>query len=146
MSHLQEESPTPHFAWGQDNNTLIEESLGKKTPKSDKDVPKFAKNKEKYKKCKNKESSKSKNKGKTKKKSKEKSKKQHKSSKSKKKKKSSISLPIDQKCENPFDIFLQKKIKLRDDFDKNHSETFLTEKELAFQQFQMNEDADFIDN
>ena len=72
MSHLQEESPTPHFAWGQDNNTLIEESLGKKTPKSDKDVPKFAKNKEKYKKCKNKESSKSKNKGKTKKKVKKK--------------------------------------------------------------------------
>ena len=58
---------------------------------------------------------------------------------------SGLSLPIEQKYENLFDIFLKKKIQLRNDFDQNNSEKFLSEKELAFQQFQMNEDDDSLD-
>ena len=83
---------------------------------------------------------------KNKSKSKEKSKNKHESSASKKKIISSISLPVEQKYDNPFDSFLKKRIKLRDDFDKNHSENFLNEKELAFQKFQMDENADYLDN
>ena len=41
---------------------------------------------------------------------------------------------------------MKKKIELRNDFDQNNSEKFLTEKELAFQQFEMNENADNLDN
>ena len=147
MEHSQEENPTPHFAWGLDNKALCEDLLGRRITKSDKNVPQCVKNKEKNKKCKNKENSKNKNKEKNKSKSKEKNKNKQESSKPKKKIISSVSLPIGQKYDkNPFDIFLQKKIKLRDDFDQNHSEIFLSEKELAFQQFQMNEDADNLDN
>ena len=54
-------------------------------------------------------------------------------------------LPIEEKYENPFDIFIKKRIKLRNDFDQINSEKLLFEKELAFQQFQMDENADYLD-
>ena len=153
MEYSQDETPTPHFGSGKKEKFASKTLFEKKFPKSTKDVPQCIQCKEKSKnkskskeKSKRKEKSISKNKEKSKNKNKEKSKKKHNSSKSKKTTISSVSLPIEQKYENIFDVFLQKKLKLRGDFDQNNSENFLTEKELAFQQFQMNEDADYLDD
>ena len=147
MEHSESENPTPRFGYNKDHKNLLEELLGKKYRKSTLDSTKKLKNEEKFNIKKNEKSkSKTKSKEKIKNKSKEKSKSKDKSSKSKKKIPYSFSLPVEQKYENPFDIFLQKKIKLRDDFNQNNSEKFLSEKESAFQQFRMNEDADNLDN
>ena len=168
MEYLEDELQTPHFGNNKKNKTVVEESFGKKFRKITSDSIKNFENNEK---CKNKKLKKykTKSKGKTKSKSKEKNDKKFKSSKSKKNKDYSLSLQIEQKYENPLEkktknkdysfslpiqykyenplvIFLQKKLQLRDDFDQNHSEKFLYEKELAFQQFQMNENADYLEN
>ena len=139
MEYSEDVSFTPYFGKREYNTTLIEKLLGRKNPKSANDVFKYVKNKKEYN-SKNKEKSMKKNK------SKEKSESKGKSLKSKNEKISGLSLPIEQKYENLFDIFLKKKIQLRNDFDQNNSEKFLSEKEFAFQQFQMNENADFLDN
>ena len=151
MEYSKDELMTPRFGYSKNNKNPSEGLLGKSISKYTKDVLEYVKNEENHKNTENKKSkskkkSKNKSKEKNKSKSKEKSKNKHNSSKQKKSTISSISLPVEQKNENPFDIFLKKRIKLRDDFDKNHSENFLYEKELAFQKFQMNENADYLDN
>ena len=136
MEYSLDEPPTPRFGYSKDNKTLFKEFPEKKIPKYSKDISQCEKNKEKLKKSqteksKSKERSKNKNGENKKRKSKEKSKNKHKSPKSEQKNISSISFKIEKKCKNPFDIF---------------SEKFLLEKELAFQKFLMNEDADYLDN
>ena len=140
MEYSENEPPTPYFGNSKDNMTLFEEFLGRRLSKSARDISQYIKNLEKHK-SKNHEKSKEKKKNKSKNK-----KSKHKSSKPKKKKVSGKSLPTEQKYENPFDIFLKKKIELRNDFDQNNSEKFLSEKESAFEKFQMNENADYLDN
>ena len=139
MEHSEKMPVTPRFGISKDNNVLFEKGLGKTIPNCSKDIIQCNKNIEKFKNTKN-EKSKPKNKEKNeniskekiKNKSKEKSKAKHKSSKSKKKNNSTIILPFGKKFEQtPFDIF---------------SEKFLHEKEQAFQQFQMNDYADFLGN
>ena len=137
MEYLKDDVPTPHFGISIDNKYSVEGLLEKRISKSSKNFPEYVKSLENSKK-----KSKSKSKEKSKKKSKERSNKKHKSSKDKKTKITSLSLPIEQKYENTFDIFLKKKLQLRNDFDQNHSEKFLSEKELAFQEFEMDENAD----
>ena len=151
MEYSKDEFMTPRFGIIKDNKISSEGLLGKNISKYTKDVLQYVNNKEKRQdkeneKSKSKKKIKNKSKEKNKSKTKEKSKTKHDSSKSKKKITYSISLPIEQKYENPFDNFLRKRIKLRDDFDKNHSENFLNEKESAFQEFQMDENADYLDN
>ena len=136
MEYSADEPPTPRFGYSKDNNTLFKEFLAKKITIYTKDISQYVKNKEKLKKSKTEESkskerSKNKSKKNKKRKKKEKSKKKFKSPKSEQKSISSISFKIEQRCENPFDLF---------------SEKFLLEKELAFQKFLMNEDADYLDN
>ena len=153
MEYSKCELETPRFGSNKNNKALSEELLEKRIQKYDKDIHHHVKNKDKYKRSKTKEKSKSKEKGKNKNKNKEKNKSKSKEkvknqlqpSTQKKSSVSSISLPVEQLYKNPLDIFLKKKIKLRDDFDQNNSEKFLLEKEMAFQQFQMNGDADNLD-
>ena len=97
-------------------------------------------NKKKYK------NERSNDKKKSKKKIKDKSKSRQKSPKSKKSKIFGKTVPIEQKYENPLVFFIQKKLELRNDFDQNNSEKFLSEKELAFQECRMSEDADQLNN
>lgn len=145
MEYYQNETSTPCFGNYQNDKNLLDKLLRKRIPKSNNTLSQYVKNKEKYeKKEKSKEKSKEKNKSKSK--SKEKSKSKYKSSKSKKNKNFGKSLPIEHKYENPLDIFLKKKIVLRNDFDQNNSEKFLSEKELAFHQFRMDEDADYLED
>ena len=141
MEFLKNDTPTPRFGYSKNNKTLADGSLGKRSSKSSKDFSQYAKSFEK-----NQKKSKSKSKEKSKRKSKEKSKNKDKSSKDKKNKITSLSLPIEQQYENPLYIFLKKKIQLRNDFDQSHTEKFLSEKELAFQEFEMTEDADHLNN
>ena len=145
MEFSKDEPPTPHFGNCKGNITLSKKLLEKKFPKSSKVFTNYVKDNEDSKK---KSKGKIKNKEKSKNKSKEKSKNKNKnkSSKSKINVISSASLPIGHKYENPLDIFLKKRLQLRNDFDQRNSEKFLSEKELAFQQFRMNENADYIDN
>ena len=143
MEYFAEEPSTPCFGNYVNNSNLFEELLIKRISKSTNDVSQYLKKNEEHKNIKK---EKKQNKEKTKHKNKEKSKSRHKSSKSKTKKVSGISLSINQKYENPLDNFIKKKLKLRNDFDQNHSEKFLSEKELAFQQFQMNEDDVLLEN
>ena len=143
MEFSKDEPPTPHFGNLKGNITLSKELLEKKFPKSSKVFTNYVKNNENYKK---KSKGKIKKKEKSKNKSKEKSKNKNKSSNSKINVISSASLPIGHKYKNPLDIFLKKRLQLRNDFDQRNSEKFLSEKELAFQQFRMNENADYIDN
>ena len=146
MENLEETSlPTPYFGPYKKNKILLEELLGKRILNSTSDVFQNLKNNKKSKNTK-KEKSKEKRKDKNKSKKKSKSKNRHKNSKTKTKKVPLISFPIEQNYENPFDIFLKKRISLRNDFDQNNSEKFLFEKELAFQQFWINEDSDYLDN
>ena len=140
MEYPDNDPPTPSFGNYEESKTLFEEVL-KKITKSADDVSQYVKNKEKHKNHKKRKSQ-----SKEKKKSKEKSKSRRKSSKPKNKKISGRTAPVNQNYENPFDIFLQKKIKLRNDFDQNNSEFFLSEKEIAFQKFQLDEDADYLDD
>ena len=145
MEYSKDETPTPHFGISIEDNYLVDDLLGKKIAKSSKYFPKFETTIEKHKsksKSKSKGKSKSKSKEKIKSKSKERSNKKHKSSKDKKNKITSLSLPIKQQYENPLFILFQKKMQLRNDFDHKHSEKFLSEKELAFQEFEMDENAD----
>lgn len=131
MEYSKEEPTTPIFGYAKDNKALLEEKLGKRIPRSTNDVSKYTNygiNEE------NKNETNEKNTSK------------ENSSKYNKKKVSGISLPIDKKYENPFEIFLKKKLTLRNDFDQDNAEKFLAEKELAFQQFRMNENADYLDN
>ena len=149
MENSKDEPQTPRFGYCEDNAILSKEQSVKRVQTSSKAISKYLKNKEKNK-SRNKETSKitekseEKRKEKNKNKSKEKSK--NKSSKSNKKIISSTSLPTEHKYVNPLDAFLKKKLELRNDFDQENSEKFLLEKELAFQKFRINEDADFIDN
>ena len=162
MEYSKEEPLTPRFGYSKDSETLFEESLSKRFRKSSLDSPKNEKTEEKYtnkknekvkskikskekSKNKSKEKTKSKNKEKTKSKSKEDSKNKYKSSKQKKSI-SGTSLPSEKKYQNSFDILLNKKLMIRNDFDQNNSEKFLSEKELAFQQFKMSKDADLLDD
>ena len=136
MEYSENEPPTPHFGCCNDDKTLFKETIEKKIQKNTKDISQCVKSKEKYKnrktkKSKSKERSENKSKENKNRKGKEKSKIKYKSTKSKHKNISSISLPNDKKYDNPFDIF---------------SEKFLLEKELAFQKFLINEDADYLDN
>ena len=140
MEYSDNEPQTPSFGHCGDNNTLFDEPLVKRITKSTYDK---YQNVNKNEKVKNKKKQKSQSKEKSK--NKEKSKSRHKSSKSKNKKISGKSTQVEQNYVNPLDIFLKKKLKLRNDFDQNNSEKFLSEKELAFQQFQMNEDDDSLD-
>ena len=160
MEYSKNESSTPRFGYNQCNKTLYEELLRKETQKSTKDTFQNVKNKEKSKnkhnekgKSKSKERSKNKNKERSKNKIMEKNKRNSKmksndENKSFKPKKNvyEISFSSEQKNVNYYDIFLKKKIILRNDFDQNHSEKFLSEKEFAFKQFQMSEDDDALDN
>ena len=133
MEYSENENPTPRFGCCKDNKTSFEESFIKRIPKYTKDIPQNRKNKERYKNSKiEKRESKNKERSNQKNKSKEKSKNEQNFSKSKKKIITSLSHSIGQKHEkNTFDIFAEK---------------FLFEKELAFQQFQVNEDADYLAN
>ena len=131
---------TPYFGECKSNTTLLEESLAKRALKHADELFQYVENKKKYKNKKNNDKKKSK------KKIKDKSKSRQKSPKSKKSKIFGKTVPIEQKYENPLVFFIQKKIKLRNDFDQNNSEKFLSEKESAFEKFQMNENADYLDN
>ena len=142
MEYSENEPSTPCFGNYDDSRFIYEKLVGKKIPKSDNDVFQYLKKNDK---CQhNKKEKKSQKKSKSKKKNKEKGK--NKSSKSKAKKASLMSLPVEKNYENPFDIFLKKKIELRNDFDQKNSEKFLLEKEFAFQQFRINENADYLDD
>ena len=152
MEFSGDESPTPRFGNEKDNKTIIKESLGNRIPKFNTDVIQYLNNKKKSKdkkKCSKEKSEKSKSKekrkSKNKNKSKEKSKSQYKFSILKNENISGLSLPIEYKYENPLYVLLKKKLELRNDFDQNNSEIFLSEKELAFQQFQMNDNENIID-
>ena len=140
MEYHVNEVSTPYFGKRKYNTDLLEGSLAEGMLKSTNELSKYVKNKEKYNNEKNNERSKSK------KKSKEKSKSKKKSSKTKKNNNFGKSLPIKQKYENPLFILLKKKLELRNDFDQNNAEKFLSEKELAFQQFRMNEDDICLDH
>ena len=149
MEDSEVDPQTPCFGPYRKNKNLIEELLGKRIPNSTNDVSKYVKYDEKSKnskKEKSKSKKKNKDKSKSKDKSKEKSKSKRKYSKPKNKKVSAMSSPLEQKYENPFDNFLKKRIDLRNDFDQINSDKFLSEKELAFQQFRINEDADYLEN
>ena len=153
MEYLEDDPQTPRFGNYQTSIIEYKELFAKRINNSIKDAIKYIDNKEEYKKKEkskkktkstNKERSKYNNKEKSKSKSKEKNKK--KSSKSRKRNTSGLSLPVEQKYENPFDIFLKKRIELRNDFDQNNSEKFLSDKELAFLKFKIDENADNLDN
>ena len=154
MEYLEDDPQTPRFRNYQTSIIESQELFVKRIQNSIKDVIKYIDNKEYNKKEKrksktksrNKERSKYNNKEKSKSKSKGKSKNKHEFSKSNKKNISGLSLPVEQKYENPFDIFLKKRIELRNDFDQNNSEKFLSDKELAFLQFKIDENADNLDN
>ena len=147
MEHTEDAQSTPRFGCNADNKTSTE-FLSKQIRKTSSDYNKKEENKEKYNNSKN-EKDKSKNKeeetnnNKEKNKIKENSK--NNSFKSKNKIISDVPYLIEHKNENPFDNFLKKKIILRNDFDQNNSEKFLSEKEFAFQQFLMNENADYLE-
>ena len=142
MEYPVNEAPTPYFGKRKFKTDLLEGLLAERMLKSTNELSQYVKNEDKEKNINEKNNERSKNK----KKSKEKSKSKKKSSKSKKKKNFGKSLPIKQKYENPLIIFLNKKLELRNDFDQNNTEKFLSEKELAFQQFRMNEDDNCLDN
>ena len=137
MEYLKNEPSTPHFGNCKDNNALLKELISeKKILKYNKDIFQYVKNKEKYKnpkseKSKNKERSKSKSKKKRKNESKENSKINYESPPPRQRNMSYMTVQVRQEIENSFDIF---------------SENFLIEKDLAFQQFLMNEDADYLEN
>ena len=144
MEYLKGEPSTPRFG----NNTRIRKASSGSTKYEEikekhKSVNEKSRNKSKEG---NKNNSKEKTKNKNKSKSKEKNKNKLKSLNSKNKHISEAPLPGKQKHENLYDNFLKKRIKLRNDFDQNNSDKFLLEKELAFQQFRINENADFLDN
>ena len=130
MEYSNDEPSTPCFGNSEDKNK-----------KSSPNISLYIKAKEKYKK-----KEKRKSKSKKNKKISEKSKSKHKSSKSKKKKIPGKSNTVEQRYENPLENFLKKKLELRNDFDQDNSEKFLAEKELAFQQFQMDANFELLDN
>ena len=146
MDHSKNEPSTPRFGCSKDNTISFKVKPEKKSAKSSKDVSKCIKYKEKIKSKSKFIKSKSKSKEKAKSKSKEKSKNKRKSSNSKKKINYSSSLPVEHKYENPLELFLKKRLKLRNDFDQKNSEKFLSEKELAFEHFKMKHNADELDN
>ena len=131
---------TPYFGECKSNTTLLEESLAKRALKHADELFQYVENKKKYK------NERSNDKKKSKKKIKDKSKSRQKSPKSKKSKIFGKTVPIEQKYENPLVFFIQKKLELRNDFDQNNSEKFLSEKELPFQECRMSEDADQLNN
>ena len=150
MEYSEDEPFTPRFGLTKDNAISLKNFFSKRTRKSSTLSTTNDENKDKHKKneknkIKNEEKSKNKSKEKNKSKSREKGKNKCKSSKSKKKYSSGNDHTDEKNCENPFENFMKKKIELRNDFDQNNSEKFLTEKELAFQQFEMNENADKLD-
>ena len=154
MEFSGDESPTPRFGNEKDDKTVIKESLGNRIPKFNTDIIQYLKTKKKSKdkkKCSKEKSEKSKSKEKRKSKnkntnkSKEKIKTKYKFSILKNENISGLPLPIEHKYENPLYVLLKKKLELRNDFDQNNSEIFLSEKELAFQQFQMNDNENIID-
>ena len=155
MDYSDDEHSTPRFGNCIDYKTSFEEFLSKKIRKSSSGSTQNLEieNEEKYKK-----NERSKNKKRSRNKSKEKRNSSGKyKNESKEENKNKINflnknknyfsgaLPIEEKYKNPFDIFIKKRIKLRNDFDQINSEKLLFEKELAFQQFQMDENADYLD-
>ena len=146
MEYSENEPSTPRFGYNIDNKTSVEGFLSKRVKKASSSSTKYEVNKDNKEKSKSKEGNKKNRKEKSKSKNKEDNKNKHKTSKSKNKNISEEPEPIGQKYENPYDNFLKKRIKLRNDFDQSNSEKFLFEKELAFQQFGINEDADYLEN
>ena len=154
MEYSDNEHSTPRFGYGIDNKTLFDEILIKGTRKSSSSSTQDLEDEEKCKKkekIKNKEGSRSKSrkKSKTNKKNINKNEENTKTSinNQNKDKKCISGIPFlfEEKNENPFDIFIKKRIKLRNDFDQINSEKLLSEKESAFQEFKMNENADYLD-
>ena len=160
MEYSDYELSTPRFGNYEDSKNLNEELLGKVIRKSSSSSTKNCENEEKYNnkkdkikikakeksKNKSKEKRKSKSDRKSKNKSKEKNENKFKVSKEKDKYNSGIYISNNEKTGNPFDDFLKKKIKLRNDFDQINSEKLILEKELAFQQFEIDENADYLDD
>ena len=155
MEYSDNEHSTPRFGYGIDKK-LFDEILKKGTRKSSSSSTQGLENEEKCKKkekIKNKEGSRSKSRKKSKNKSYKKNinknmenTKTNINNQNKDKKCiSGIPFLFEEENENPFDIFIKKRIKLRNDFDQINSEKLLSEKESAFQEFKMNENADYLD-
>ena len=158
MEYSDNEHLTPRFGYGIDKK-LFDEILKKGTRKSSSSSTQGLENEEKYKKkekikIKNKEGSKSKSRKKSKSKSNKKNTNESEENiktninNQNKDKKCISGIPFlfEEKNENPFDVFIKKRIKLRNDFDQINSEKLLSEKESAFQEFKMSENADYLDS
>ena len=151
---MENEHPTPRFGNNIDDNKIPVKFVSQSIRKVSSGSNKYEEKKEKYKSVEGK--NKSKNKGghknnsnekiKNKIKNKKHSKNKHKSSKSKNKNISEVPPPVMQEYGNLFDNFLKKRIKLNNYFDQSNTDKFLLEKELAFQQFLIKENADSLDN